>query len=83
MMRGTALSQNIYVGALQPKLNTESIKCFFGMQYEQIDIEQPTATRPEKRSCKKASSSAAKGGDPSLVVCIFFSESNSLSLFCF
>ena len=37
-----------------------------GMECEQVDIEQPAAPRPQKKSRKKTSSSAAGGGELNL-----------------
>jgi hypothetical protein len=58
------------VVALQSKLNAlrkrRASSVLPGMECEQVDIEQPAVTRPQKKSCKKASSLAEKCLDPNV-----------------
>ena len=58
------------VAALQSKLaalrKRRVSSVLLGMECEQVDIEQPTAPRPQKKSCKKTSSSTTGGGEPNL-----------------
>ncbi|RLN30079.1 hypothetical protein C2845_PM05G18450 [Panicum miliaceum] len=58
------------VGTLQTKLATlrkqRPSSVLSRVEYEHVDLDQPMATRPQKKARKKASSSAANGGDPNV-----------------